>query len=60
MLSHRLLSPPQFVYNPPTPFRPPDNPIGKRVTIELDLFIDAYAQILEGYLTRVQLLDILV
>lgn len=33
---------------------------GKRVTIELDLFIDAYAQILEGYLTRVQLLDILV
>ena len=33
---------------------------GKRVTLELDLFIDAYAQILEGYLTRVQLLDILV
>lgn len=33
---------------------------GKRVTFELDLFIDTYAQILEGYLTRVQLLDILV
>jgi CRP-like cAMP-binding protein len=33
---------------------------GKRVTVELDLFIDAYAQVLEGYLTRVQLLDILV
>lgn len=33
---------------------------GKRVTLELDLFIDAYAQTLEGYLTRVQLLDILV
>lgn len=33
---------------------------GKRVTVELDLFIDAYAQTLEGYLTRVQLLDILV
>jgi hypothetical protein len=33
---------------------------GKRVTIELDLFIDEFAQILEGYLTRVQLLDILV
>jgi CRP-like cAMP-binding protein len=32
----------------------------KRVTLELDLFIDAYAQILEGFLTRVQLLDILV
>jgi len=31
-----------------------------RVTIELDLFIDAFAQVLEGYLTRVQLLDILV
>lgn len=33
---------------------------GKRATVELDLFIDAYAQTLEGYLTRVQLLDILV
>ncbi|MEZ4402303.1 MAG: cyclic nucleotide-binding domain-containing protein [Kofleriaceae bacterium] len=33
---------------------------GKRVTLELDLFIDAYAHTLEGYLTRVQLLDILV
>jgi CRP/FNR family cyclic AMP-dependent transcriptional regulator len=33
---------------------------GKRVTIELDLFIDEFAHILEGYLTRVQLLDILV
>ncbi|MBK9031866.1 MAG: cyclic nucleotide-binding domain-containing protein [Myxococcales bacterium] len=33
---------------------------GKRVTLELDLFIDMYAQVLEGYLTRVQLLDILV
>jgi len=33
---------------------------GKRITLELDLFIDAYAHTLEGYLTRVQLLDILV
>jgi CRP/FNR family cyclic AMP-dependent transcriptional regulator len=33
---------------------------GRRVTIELDLFVDAYAQTLEGYLTRVQLLDVLV
>ncbi len=33
---------------------------GRRVTFELDLFIDEYAATLEGYLTRVQLLDILV
>jgi CRP-like cAMP-binding protein len=33
---------------------------GRRVTYELDLFIDEYAAALEGYLTRVQLLDILV
>lgn len=33
---------------------------GRRVAIELDLFVDAYAQTLEGYLTRVQLLDVLV
>jgi CRP/FNR family cyclic AMP-dependent transcriptional regulator len=33
---------------------------GRRVTFELDLFIDEYAASLEGYLTRVQLLDILV
>ncbi len=33
---------------------------GKRVLFELDLFIDEYAATLEGYLTRVQLLDILV
>jgi CRP/FNR family cyclic AMP-dependent transcriptional regulator len=32
---------------------------GDRVTIELDLLIDEFAAILEGYLTRVQLLDIL-
>ena len=31
-----------------------------RITIVLDLLIDAHAAILEGYLTRVQLLDILV
>lgn len=31
-----------------------------RVVIELDLFIDEYAATLEGFLTRVQLLDILV
>lgn len=30
-----------------------------KVTIELDLLIDEYAAILEGYLTRAQLLDIL-
>lgn len=33
---------------------------GKRVTLELDMLIDEYAQALEGYLTRVQLLDVLV
>jgi CRP-like cAMP-binding protein len=32
---------------------------GNRMTIELDLLIDEYAAILEGYLTRIQLLDIL-
>jgi CRP-like cAMP-binding protein len=32
----------------------------RRVTIELDLLIDEYAATLEGYLTRAQLLDILV
>lgn len=31
-----------------------------RMTIELDLLIDEYAAILEGYLTRAQLLDVLV
>jgi CRP-like cAMP-binding protein len=31
-----------------------------KVTFELDLLIDEYAAMLEGYLTRVQLLDILV
>ncbi len=31
-----------------------------RIAIELDLFIDEYASTLEGFLTRVQLLDILV
>ena len=34
--------------------------LGQRVTLELDLFVDAYAETLEGYLTRVQLLDVLV
>jgi hypothetical protein len=33
---------------------------GRKVAIELDLFVDEYAQTLEGYLTRVQLLDVLV
>lgn len=33
---------------------------GRRATFELDLFIDEYAATLEGFLTRVQLLDILV
>lgn len=33
---------------------------GERMTIELDLLIDEYAAILEGYLTRAQLLDVLV
>jgi hypothetical protein len=32
----------------------------RRVTVELDLLIDEYAAVLEGYLTRAQLLDILV
>lgn len=31
-----------------------------RVTIELDLLIDEFAAVLEGYLTRAQLLDVLV
>jgi hypothetical protein len=31
-----------------------------KVTIEFDLLIDEYAQVLEGYLTRAQLLDVLV
>ncbi|CAN5714330.1 hypothetical protein BH11MYX3_BH11MYX3_14200 [soil metagenome] len=31
-----------------------------KVTIELDLLIDEYAATLEGYLTRAQLLDVLV
>jgi hypothetical protein len=31
-----------------------------RVTIELDLLIDEFAAQLEGYLTRAQLLDVLV
>jgi CRP/FNR family cyclic AMP-dependent transcriptional regulator len=39
-----------------TVMRGPD----ERVTVVLDLLIDANAAILEGYLTRVQLLDILV
>lgn len=33
---------------------------GKRVTLALDLLIDEYTAVLEGYLTRAQLLDILV
>ncbi|HEU0029484.1 MAG TPA: cyclic nucleotide-binding domain-containing protein [Kofleriaceae bacterium] len=33
---------------------------GNRLTIELDLLIDEYAAALEGYLTRAQLLDVLV
>ncbi len=33
--------------------------VGKKVTIELDLMIDEFANALEGYLTRAQLLDIL-
>lgn len=32
----------------------------RRVTLELDLLLEEYAVVLEGYLTRVQLLDILV
>jgi len=31
-----------------------------RMTIELDLLIDEFASVLEGYLTRAQLLDVLV
>ena len=34
--------------------------IGKRIDIRLDLLIEEYTAILEGYLTRVQMLDILV
>lgn len=34
--------------------------IDRRVDLELDLLIDEYAAILEGYLTRVQMLDLLV
>lgn len=34
--------------------------IERRVDLELDLLIDEYAAILEGYLTRVQMLDLLV
>jgi CRP-like cAMP-binding protein len=33
---------------------------GNRLTIELDLLIDEFAAVLEGYLTRAQLLDVLV
>ena len=33
---------------------------GGRLTIELDLLIDEYSSMLEGYLTRAQLLDVLV
>jgi CRP/FNR family cyclic AMP-dependent transcriptional regulator len=33
---------------------------GNRLTIQLDLLIDEYASTLEGYLTRAQLLDVLV
>ena len=33
---------------------------GNKVTIELDLLIDEFAATLEGYLTRAQLLDVLV
>ncbi len=33
--------------------------VGKKVTLELDLLIEEFAAVLEGYLTRVQLLDIL-
>jgi hypothetical protein len=32
----------------------------RRITLELDLLLDEYVAVLEGYLTRVQLLDILV
>ena len=33
---------------------------GNKITIELDLLIDEYTATLEGYLTRAQLLDVLV
>ncbi len=33
---------------------------GNRMTIQLDLLIDEFASVLEGYLTRAQLLDVLV
>ena len=33
---------------------------GNRLTIELDLLIEEFGQALEGYLTRAQLLDVLV
>jgi CRP/FNR family cyclic AMP-dependent transcriptional regulator len=33
---------------------------GSKVTIELDLLIEEFAATLEGYLTRAQLLDVLV
>ena len=33
---------------------------GQRITIELDMLIDEFAATLEGYLTRAQLLDVLV
>ncbi len=33
---------------------------GNRLTIQLDLLIDEFASVLEGYLTRAQLLDVLV
>ena len=32
---------------------------GRKITLELDLMIDEFAAVLEGYLTRAQLLDIL-
>jgi CRP-like cAMP-binding protein len=33
---------------------------GERLTLELDMLIDEYTAVLEGYLTRAQLLDVLV
>jgi hypothetical protein len=32
---------------------------GRKLTLELDLLIEEFAAVLEGYLTRIQLLDIL-
>jgi predicted thioesterase len=32
---------------------------GRKMTLELDMMIDEFASVLEGYLTRAQLLDIL-